>query len=153
MKIFYTKHFDDPTCEKFTEFHVDTHRTCSWIPQSAGEYRTTFFVWESIDNPTALSPPVELEYVVVSEPTYTLTEIDCIKGQLLHNNECIFVIELGEELPEWATNYFLLESDVITQYCEIETGSGSTASVTMKSCSDVLTYSIINNEIEFVLER
>ena len=39
----------------------------SLIPASAGEYRTTFFVWESIDNPTALSPPVEMWYAVVSE--------------------------------------------------------------------------------------
>ncbi|MGY5147927.1 MAG: thermonuclease family protein [Candidatus Nitrosopumilus sp. bin_7KS] len=40
----------------------------SWIPTTAGEYRTTFFVWESIDNPTALSPPVELEFTVLDEP-------------------------------------------------------------------------------------
>lgn len=39
----------------------------SWIPNVIGDYRTTFFVWESIDNPTALSPPVEIEYTVVSE--------------------------------------------------------------------------------------
>jgi len=38
----------------------------SWIPQSVGNYRTTFFVWESIDNPTALSPPVELEFTIVN---------------------------------------------------------------------------------------
>lgn len=38
----------------------------SWIPQSIGEYRTVFFVWKSFDNPTALSPPVEMEYTVVS---------------------------------------------------------------------------------------
>ncbi len=133
--------------------HSSFSPSTSWIPQSAGEYRTTFFVWESIDNPTALSPPVELEYVVVSEPIYTLTEIDCIKGQLLHNNECVFVIGLGEELPEWATNYFLLKSDVITQYCELETGSGNSGSVTVENCSNILTYSIIDNEIEFVLER
>ena len=39
----------------------------SWIPQETGNYRTVFFVWESLDNPTALSPPVELEYTVVKE--------------------------------------------------------------------------------------
>jgi len=27
LKIFYIKHFDDPACEKFTEFRVDSHRT------------------------------------------------------------------------------------------------------------------------------
>ena len=36
----------------------------SWIPQEAGDYSTVFFVWESLDNPTALSPPVEIEFAV-----------------------------------------------------------------------------------------
>ena len=30
----------------------------SWIPTNAGTYTATAFVWESVDNPTALSPPV-----------------------------------------------------------------------------------------------
>ncbi|MCV0431016.1 hypothetical protein [Nitrosopumilus sp.] len=30
----------------------------SWIPTQAGTYTATAFVWESVDNPTALSPPV-----------------------------------------------------------------------------------------------
>ena len=30
----------------------------SWIPSDAGTYTATAFVWESVDNPTALSPPV-----------------------------------------------------------------------------------------------
>ena len=30
----------------------------SWIPTQAGTYTVTAFVWESVDNPTALSPPV-----------------------------------------------------------------------------------------------
>ena len=30
----------------------------SWIPDAAGSYDATAFVWESVDNPTALSPPV-----------------------------------------------------------------------------------------------
>jgi hypothetical protein len=30
----------------------------SWIPSEAGAYTATAFVWESVDNPTALSPPV-----------------------------------------------------------------------------------------------
>ena len=32
--------------------------SASWIPTEAGEYTATAFVWESVDNPTALSPPV-----------------------------------------------------------------------------------------------
>jgi hypothetical protein len=31
----------------------------SWIPDAAGTYTATVFVWESVDNPTALSPTVE----------------------------------------------------------------------------------------------
>jgi hypothetical protein len=30
----------------------------SWIPTHLGDYTATIFVWESVDNPTALSPPV-----------------------------------------------------------------------------------------------
>jgi len=30
----------------------------SWIPNESGSYTATAFVWESVDNPTALSPPV-----------------------------------------------------------------------------------------------
>ncbi len=32
----------------------------SWIPTDAGTYTATAFVWESIENPTALSPPLEI---------------------------------------------------------------------------------------------
>ena len=33
----------------------------SWIPEQQGDYTATIFVWESIDNPDALSPPLTLE--------------------------------------------------------------------------------------------
>ncbi|MCJ8305456.1 MAG: hypothetical protein HRU07_00210 [Nitrosopumilus sp.] len=36
----------------------------SWIPTEAGTYTATAFVWESIDNPTALSPPVSTTVTV-----------------------------------------------------------------------------------------
>jgi hypothetical protein len=36
----------------------------SWIPTSAGTYTATAFVWESVDNPTALSPPVTTTIIV-----------------------------------------------------------------------------------------
>jgi hypothetical protein len=32
----------------------------SWTPTAAGTYTATVFVWESVDNPTALSPPEEV---------------------------------------------------------------------------------------------
>ena len=36
----------------------------AWIPIKKGAYTATVFVWESIDNPTALSPPLQLEIKV-----------------------------------------------------------------------------------------
>lgn len=36
----------------------------SWIPTQAGTYTATAFVWESVDNPTALSPPVSTTVLV-----------------------------------------------------------------------------------------
>ena len=36
----------------------------SWIPTEAGTYTATVFVWESVDTPTALSPPLETTITV-----------------------------------------------------------------------------------------
>ena len=36
----------------------------SWIPTQSGSYTATAFVWESVDNPTALSPPVSTTITV-----------------------------------------------------------------------------------------
>jgi hypothetical protein len=36
----------------------------SWIPNAPGTYTATVFVWESIENPTALSPPVSVDIEV-----------------------------------------------------------------------------------------
>ncbi len=36
----------------------------SWIPDAAGSYTATVFVWESVDNPTALSPPTSVTITV-----------------------------------------------------------------------------------------
>jgi hypothetical protein len=36
----------------------------SWIPTASGEYTATAFVWESVENPTALSPPVSTTITV-----------------------------------------------------------------------------------------
>ncbi len=36
----------------------------SWIPAESGDYQATVFVWESVDNPTALSPPVSTTITV-----------------------------------------------------------------------------------------
>ncbi|KAF6242440.1 hypothetical protein C6988_08575 [Nitrosopumilus sp. b1] len=39
----------------------------SWTPSQPGKYMVTIFVWESIDNPTALSPPLDMEVNVINE--------------------------------------------------------------------------------------
>lgn len=36
----------------------------SWKPQSSGKFKVMIFVWESLDNPTALSAPIEIEFFV-----------------------------------------------------------------------------------------
>ena len=41
--------------------------TTSWIPKNPGDYRVVFFVWESLTNPSALSPPIELDFTVSHE--------------------------------------------------------------------------------------
>jgi len=37
----------------------------SWTPTSSGSYTATVFVWESVSNPTALSPTVSVNIDVV----------------------------------------------------------------------------------------
>jgi len=37
----------------------------SWTPSAAGSYTATVFVWESVDNPVALSPTVSVSIDVV----------------------------------------------------------------------------------------
>jgi hypothetical protein len=37
----------------------------SWTPDASGSYTATVFVWESVDNPTALSPTVSVDIDVV----------------------------------------------------------------------------------------
>jgi hypothetical protein len=37
----------------------------SWIPAASGSYTATVFVWESVDNPTALSPTTSVDIDVV----------------------------------------------------------------------------------------
>ena len=38
--------------------------TVSWIPEKSGTYSITTFFWESINNPTALAPPSQIEVTV-----------------------------------------------------------------------------------------
>ena len=45
----------------------------SWMPKAPGKYTATVFVWESLQNPTALSPPVQVD-IDVSETKQSVTE-------------------------------------------------------------------------------
>lgn len=40
--------------------------TLSWMPTEKGIYTATAFVWESLDNPTPLSPPISTTIKVIS---------------------------------------------------------------------------------------
>jgi hypothetical protein len=40
----------------------------SWIPNRSGQYMATVFVWESVENPTALSPPLSIDLKVIPKP-------------------------------------------------------------------------------------
>jgi hypothetical protein len=37
----------------------------SWLPTKTGTYTAQIFVWESINNPNALSPPLSLQIQVM----------------------------------------------------------------------------------------
>jgi len=41
----------------------------SWIPTESGTFHIQVFVWESIDNPSALSPPLSMTVNVVERQT------------------------------------------------------------------------------------
>lgn len=42
----------------------------SWIPIKEGKHHVTVFVWESVENPSALSPPISMEFTVIPEDAW-----------------------------------------------------------------------------------
>ena len=69
--------------------------TTSWIPKKEGHYNAVFFVWESLTNPTALSPPIELDFVVEKErpPTGIVEkEIEIRIGDPIRNDGLVPII-------------------------------------------------------------
>ncbi|BDQ31187.1 hypothetical protein NZNM25_01900 [Nitrosopumilus zosterae] len=66
--------------------------SASWIPQKEGHYVATMFVWESVDNPTALSPPIQIEFTVISEKEQKAKQYD--DGDYMEM--FMFVIPQGE---------------------------------------------------------
>ena len=70
----------DGTLNPYLSFNPST----SWIPQKEGNYSVVFFVWESLTNPTALSPPIEIEFTVLEEPLES--NFSQIKGHVTSEN-------------------------------------------------------------------
>jgi len=52
----------DEMCEG--KFYNQKFVETSWLPIESGKYDVVVFAWESVDNPTALSPPIHIEVVV-----------------------------------------------------------------------------------------
>ncbi len=46
----------------------------SWVPTETGTYDVTVFVWESMDDPTALAPPLATTITITSDNDNTLQE-------------------------------------------------------------------------------
>ena len=57
--------------------------TTSWVPTKEGDYHVVFFVWESVTNPTALSPPVELDFTVSNESPAKHHHVELTSDELL----------------------------------------------------------------------
>lgn len=57
--------------------------TTSWIPEKEGDYHAVFFVWESVTNPTALSPPIELDFTVSYESPIENQYVELTSDELL----------------------------------------------------------------------
>ncbi len=69
----------------------------SWIPQKEGDYTATMFVWESVDNPTALSPPIQMEFSVGKEnPEKTMFDsnnISCMGNELCISETIVRIVD------------------------------------------------------------
>ncbi|QMU55024.1 MAG: hypothetical protein GKS07_09125 [Nitrosopumilus sp.] len=84
----------------------------SWIPENKGQYTATMFAWESIDNPSALSPPIKIEFAVTKEkpePKKPEKEITITIGDPISKNGLLPIItteitantELLDSVTDW----------------------------------------------------
>ena len=55
----------------------------SWIPEKPGYYTTKMMVWEALDNPSSLSPPLESEFFVVGNMKALNENRSCNEGKEL----------------------------------------------------------------------
>ena len=65
----------------------------TWIPFEEGKYTATAFVWESITNPTALSPPISMDFTVsfekphlIDKPKSIPLDIASVEDKYIHLN-------------------------------------------------------------------
>lgn len=87
-----------------------------------------------------------------------LTKIDCVEGQLIYNDECIYVLTTTDEYPKGIKHFLLSKDGKITQYVELEIAtstSGQTGNaVTLDRSTAISSYTISDdNVIEFTLEN
>lgn len=78
----------------------------SWIAPREGKYNVTLWVWKSLDNPHALSPPVELEIFAVgdekeipSPKSFQLKAPDDVTKNISKHFDCIIQIPQGSSEP------------------------------------------------------
>ena len=55
----------------------------SWIPEKPGYYNARIMVWEAIDNPSSLSPPLDAEFYVIDDINGLNENRDCRDGKEL----------------------------------------------------------------------
>jgi len=84
--------------------------TTSWIPLKSGEYQITLFAWESVDNPTALGPPVTRYFTVESNDTFELIECKEDHTLVFRSNDMSACVKptTAEKLVErgWVVKHF-----------------------------------------------
>lgn len=70
--------------------------SASWIPQNTGNYVATMFVWESVSNPTALSPPIQIDITVSDKkttPSLPDDEITCSGTKLCLTEKVLRIVD------------------------------------------------------------
>ena len=84
--------------------------SASWMPQKEGKHTATMFVWESMENPSALSPPITIEFTVISKNTQQLK--DNSKGE--HVEQFLYIMpqkEFKASSKDWTKMHFYSITD------------------------------------------
>ena len=94
------------------------------------------------------------EPVPIPEPSYTLTEVYCFPNQVIYNDECVYVLEPSDEIPEGTIKYFSMVDDEIINFCVIENTTlqdrENVSGMTLDRCFEISSYTISDvNVMEF----